>query len=289
MTLAELVPLALKVSIMTLVFTIGLGTPAADLSYFVRKPWELVRSVLAMSVVMPIIVVALVVGLDLRKSVEISLVALALAPIPPILPKRLIKAGGDHAYIMCLLCVAALLSIVIIPLASALLDAIFPAHLAVAPGPVAGIALTTVLLPMIAGVLVRHFAPTLAARAETPLSLAANVLLMIAVALVLVKIGPMALAQLGNGTLLAIVAFVILGLAVGHILGPPTPGGRTVLALATATRHPAMAIAIARLNFPDEKAVPATVLLYLLVGLIVSTPYMIWRTRVIARQGATAA
>ena len=286
MTLAELVVLALKVSIAVLVFSIGLETPAADLAYFVRRPGRLARSVLAMSVVMPIIAVLIVKGLDLRRPVVITLIALAMAPIPPILPRRLLKAGADHAYTLCLLFTAALLSIVLIPFESTILDAIFPAHIAVPPGPVAIIVLTTILLPILAGVIVRQLAPQMAARLASPLGIAANVLLMIGVVLVLVKIGPMAVAQLGQGTLLAIAAFVIVGLAVGHLLGPPTPDGRTVLALATASRHPGLAIAIARLNFPDEKTVPATVLLYLLVGIVLTTPYLIWRRRVIARQNA---
>jgi len=52
-----------------------------------------------------------------------------------------------------------------------------------------------------------------------------------------------------------------------------------VLALATATRHPgiAIAIAIAHINFPNEQAVPAAVVIYLVVSAVLSVPYLAWR------------
>jgi len=50
-----------------------------------------------------------------------------------------------------------------------------------------------------------------------------------------------------------------------------------VLALATATRHPGIAIAIAHINFPNEQAVPAAVVIYLVVSAVLSVPYLAWR------------
>jgi BASS family bile acid:Na+ symporter len=83
----------------------------------------------------------------------------------------------------------------------------------------------------------------------------------------------------GNGTLLAMVLLVLVGLAAGHLLGGPDPEDRTVLALSTATRHPAIAIAIAHANFPDQKLAPAAVLLYVVVSVIAGMPYLKWAKR----------
>jgi BASS family bile acid:Na+ symporter len=83
----------------------------------------------------------------------------------------------------------------------------------------------------------------------------------------------------GNGTIVAIVAFSLVGLVVGHLLGGPDSDDCAVLALATASRHPGVALAIASANFPGEKVVPAAVLLYLIVSAIVSIPYLTWRRR----------
>jgi BASS family bile acid:Na+ symporter len=72
----------------------------------------------------------------------------------------------------------------------------------------------------------------------------------------------------------------------GHWLGGPDPDDRTALAIAASMRHPGVALAIARLNFPDEKLVPAAVLLFILVNLVVTLPYNVWRRR--ARAGHAA-
>jgi BASS family bile acid:Na+ symporter len=74
-------------------------------------------------------------------------------------------------------------------------------------------------------------------------------------------------------------AFVVVGLTVGHALGGPDGGHRLVLALSTASRHPAIALAIARANFPDEPYLGATMLLYLLVSVLLGVPYQVWQKR----------
>ena len=61
--------------------------------------------------------------------------------------------------------------------------------------------------------------------------------------------------------------------------GGPAPGNRLVLALATSTRHPAIAFAIAKANFPNEPNLGAAVVLYLLVSLCIGLPYQVWQHR----------
>jgi hypothetical protein len=58
----------------------------------------------------------------------------------------------------------------------------------------------------------------------------------------------------------------------GRQLGGPDPDHRTVLAMATSSRHPGIAMAIAQISFPNEKALAAVVLLFLLVNALVSIP-----------------
>jgi BASS family bile acid:Na+ symporter len=53
------------------------------------------------------------------------------------------------------------------------------------------------------------------------------------------------ISLVGNGTILALGAFTLAGLAAGHLLGGPNRDDCTVLALATASRHPGVALAIA--------------------------------------------
>ena len=78
-----------------------------------------------------------------------------------------------------------------------------------------------------------------------------------------------------NGSMLAIAAFVIIGFVTGHLMGGQDHGHGAVLGLATATRHPGLAMAIATTNFPTER-IGGVLLLYLLVGAIVGIPYVKW-------------
>jgi BASS family bile acid:Na+ symporter len=232
-----------------------------------------VRSLLAMNVITPLLAVLLAVALDLNPAVEVALIALALSPVPPLLPKKEIKAGGAPSYTIGLLVTTALVSIVFVPAAAAVLRKVFGRPLDIDIGVVVHIVATSVLLPLLAGLVFKRIAPTLAAKASRPLSMAATVLLVAAALPILIKEWPAIRALVGNFSVIAIAAFSLVGLVLGHVLGGPDPDDRTVLALSTSTRHPAMALAIAH-DMPDKQGLVAAVLLVTLVGAIVSAIYV---------------
>jgi BASS family bile acid:Na+ symporter len=123
-------------------------------------------------------------------------------------------------------------------------------------------------------------APAFAARIAGPIAQGATVLLGIAVLMILFKAWPAAWAMIGSGRAIALAAFVVIGLIVGHLLGGPAPEDRTVLALSTASRHPGMALAIAQTLFPQHHPlVMGGLVLYLLASAVLSIPYLIWRRR----------
>jgi BASS family bile acid:Na+ symporter len=92
---------------------------------------------------------------------------------------------------------------------------------------------------------------------------------------VLLKIWPAIVASFGNFTLLTIAAFVAIGLAVGHLLGEPAREDRSVLALATASRHPGVALAVAH-DTSSLLPVLAVVLVCLIVGALLGAVYTKW-------------
>jgi BASS family bile acid:Na+ symporter len=279
MNLATLIPLALKTSIILIVFSLGLQSSPQDASYLFRRPGQFVRSLLSMGVVMPVFAIMLAAVFDLRPTVKVALVALALSPVPPILPMKQGRAGGKVTYAIGLLVAAALLAIVLVPLMLEIIERVFGMSLHASPVEIARIVLITVLAPLAVGIAIRRIAPGIAERAAKPMSLVATLLLVASVVPVLFTQWPAISSLIGNGTIAAFAAFVIAGLVVGHLLGGPVPDDRTVLAFSTASRHPGVAIAIASRNFPGEKLVVAAVLLYVLVGAVVGIPYMIWSIR----------
>jgi len=285
MELATLISIAIRASICLIVFGLALNASPQDALYLFRRPRQLLRSLLAMNVIMPLFAAALAAAFDLNPAVKIALIALAVSPVPPVLPKKQLKAGGQASYAVGLLVAAALLAIVFVPVAVELLGSAFgtPAHVSVAA--IARLVFSTVLAPLAAGIVVRRATPRIAERLAQPISLLATVLLVASILPIVFTVWPAMVSLVGNGTIVAIVAFTLAGLAAGHLLGGSNPDDRAVLALATASRHPGVALAIASTNFPGQKLVPAALLLYLIVSALVSIPYVIWRQR---QQGGMA-
>jgi BASS family bile acid:Na+ symporter len=276
MDLKQLILLALQLSILAMVFAFGLKATTNDLLYVIRRPGLLIRSLLSVLVVMPVLAVLLVNFFDFPRPVKVVIIALAISPVPPILPRKEAGAGGNLGYALGLMAILSLVSIVAIPLILEIIERLFGLPLASAPGTVAGMVMKTTLLPLLAGTAVRAHAPAFADRIERPVKLLANVLLPIAVlALLGGAMRPMWEA-IGNGTILVMVIFTVAGLAVGHLLGGPDPNHAVVLALSTACRHPAIALTLASVNYPDLKLAPI-ILLYLVVNALAGIPYVKWQ------------
>jgi BASS family bile acid:Na+ symporter len=279
MSMAEIVLLVVKASIVTIVFALGLGARPSDLTHLFRHPALLAKSLLAMIVIMPIVAVLLIKGMGLHGPVAILLVCVALAPVPPILPRKQIKTGGDSAYAIGLLATVGLVSIVWIPLALAGLQRLSGVPLDMPAVRVAPVIAMTVLAPLVAGILLALLAPGPAAKVQPWVSKLGGLLLLLGATAILVGQWRAMIDLIGNGTVVAFIVFVVVGQLAGHLLGGPDPNDRTVLAMAASSRHPGVAFAIAHLNFPHEKALIAAVLLFLVVNAIASIPYVSWRKK----------
>lgn len=274
----EIIVLAFKLAIFGTMFGYGLKATTGDLLYLLLRPRLALRSVLSVMVIMPVLVVAAVKILDLRTAVEATLVALAISPVPPLLPKKQTKAGGVASYALGLLILLALVAIAAIPLWVELLGYVFDRSFAVNPGAIVRIVLVMIVLPLAAGMAVHALLPHIAARLETPVRWLSNGLLVLAALALLSGAWGAVLNALGNGTVVALAGLVAVGLAVGHMLGGPEPQQSTVLALASASRHPAIALSIATVNYPDQRFV-GIVLLYLIISAVLCVPYVAWQRR----------
>jgi BASS family bile acid:Na+ symporter len=277
--LQTLIPIALKASVFVNVFALGLRASAPDATYLFRRPGELIRAILAMNVVMPLFAVGLVTMVELKPPLKLALVTLAISPIPPLIPKKIVQAGGRVEYVTGLLIAIGLLAIIFVPLALEVMERVFNLPLRITAVSVATLVVVTTLLPIGLGIAVRTIAPSLADRAAKPVAVIAGIVLLACVVAILAVAAPGMKALVGDGTLAALAAFVVVGLSAGYLLGGPERENRTALAMATASRHPGIAVAIAQANFPEQKLAMAAVLLYLLVNAVVSIPFSMWTKR----------
>lgn len=274
----QLIIMALQVSIWATVFSFGLMAQRGEGAYLARHGNLLARAIVAMLLVMPVVAIILARFFDFDRNVEVALIALSLSPIPPLLPGKETKAGGSGAFAVGLLAALALFSIVTIPASLAFLGRLFGIQLEMPPAGVAGVVLKSIIAPLLLGLAVRGFIPSLADRLEGPVSKLAKLLLVLGAVPLLIKIFPTLMQLATGGTLLAIVLFNVIGITVGHLMGGPQPDQAVVLGVSTASRHPMIAISIAMANVADPR-VGATILLALLVNAVVGGIYLAWHRR----------
>ena len=277
--IAHSLPLLLQIGIGGLVFALGLNALPRDAAFLWRQPGLLLRSLLAMVVVVPVAATLLMLALEPPRAVAIGMLAMAVAPGAPFAPQKELKLGGRLPYIYSLLVTVAFLAVVTIPLTLHILGLIFATDRAawVSPGQVAEVALLKLVLPLVLGMLVRRALPGLADRLAKPLAVAANLLIGVLALLVIVKAFPAVLA-LGARAFATMALLTLIVLACGHLLGGPYPEDRTVLAVASSLRHPGLALLIAKVEFPGEPVV-AVIIAYVLVCILVSIPYTVWQKR----------
>lgn len=268
--------LVLKASIVALILAIGMSATTDDIVYLWRRPVLLAKSLLAMYVVMPLVAILMARTLDLPRSTELALVVLAVCAGAPLLPKKLIKAGGDPAYVFSLIVTSSLVAIVTVPTSLHLL-----AHYisfdttAVTPERVAQVILTSLLLPLGAGMLIRKAAPGLAERVGDPLLKVAGIVMSLCALLALVA-GFHLVFDVGLPSIIAFAAFTLTAIAAGHLLGGPDASDRRSLAVACASRHIGLALLIAASARGQQTL--ALVAAYILASAVVSIPYMWWQS-----------
>jgi BASS family bile acid:Na+ symporter len=279
MDFAMLIRIAIVISVMLIVVALGLRYVLGDAAYLLHRPSLLVRSLLAMNVIMPLIAVWLVSSFDFKTPVKIALVALAISPLPPFLPGKRLKLTS-HGYIYGIVVAAAVCSVVLVPVTASLLSAHFHTQ-HVGAIKVFLVVVITVLAPLFIGLFIQRIRPTRAPGLAATLYKLGMGLLIAACIPVLVMEWPTIRSLFGDGTVVAATVLSGLGLLVGHLLGGPDPENRTVLALATASRHPGVAL-VAGISASAQapRLVTAAVLLAFVVSMIVSAPYGAWRKRV---------
>ncbi len=286
--LQTLLLVALQASVFLTVLTIGMGTSGADLRYVLGNPRRLIRSLLALNVLGPIVAVVVCQLFSLHPAVIVALVTLAIAPVSNMFPKAmlpLVGPGRAAAYAHGLFFASTVLSVILTPLAVEVINAIFGGREHVSPLAVAEVVVASVLVPLAIGLAIGSRWP--AAKAWIPaIQKVSGLVLLVCAVVIVAAVWSLMGSLIRQGTLSAIAIIALVGLVAGHWLGGPDEDDRTVLAEATVSRHPGVAIAVASLT--DQPLAPVGVLLAVLVSTIAVVPYTQWRKRLRGARPARA-
>jgi BASS family bile acid:Na+ symporter len=181
-----------------------------------------------------------------------------------------------------LLAAVTLLSVIIIPLAFAVLDVVVGRDTQFSQAFLIKTLATAVVVPMAIGMALRYLAPKFSEGFADVIGKIGVVLLLISVLPILIVLLPAIWSLTGRGMILAFIVFALAGVIAGYFLGGSDPKERTVIALATTSRHPGIAIAVAGANVVDEtpkQVIAAAVILYLIISTIVVAPFLKWLSR----------
>ncbi len=278
MPLQALLTLAITVSVFSLKFAIGFNTDLAHLGYFRRRWGLLLRSLLAVVILVPLIAVALVEWMEPPLAAAAMLLLLSAAPGAPLGPLKAFKAMGDYPYAISLQFWVTLIAVFSLPAWMVFFNDRYSLGISVVPQKVAAQLGLIVLLPLVSGVLARRWFPGWSGRFGRPLVKVANGLMM-AFGLTLVVVLYRLWIQTPGLTLLTYTAFILLTLLVGHLLGGPKPEDRTTLGTITSTRNLGIALFVLLQNAEQTETL-AKVIPYLVVMMILSAGYGFWRKRV---------
>ncbi len=273
--MTELLLIVVKLSVVALILAIGLSSTLADLTYLWRRPRQLLRSLLAMYVVIPLVALLILRVLNLPKGVEIAILVLAVSAGAPLLPRKLMKIGHE-SYMLSLVVTSSAVAVLMVPLWLEVLRPLYGLTTELRPVDIALLIAKSFIGPIVIGMLVRwRFPKASEAIADRLLAVGGIVLLACVVGLLILH-GQL-LLDVGWRSLLALGGMTFAALAIGHMLGGPGEDDRTGLAIACATRHVGIAMIVAA-SVPGPRTA-VIVVAYLLAAALVTVPYLRWRQR----------
>jgi BASS family bile acid:Na+ symporter len=276
MSLDRLINILVTITLVEMMMLIGFRATFAELVHTARN-WRLVaRAVAANYLFVPAATVALLVLFEAAPMVAAGFLILAVCPGAPYGPPLAGIARANVPAAVGLMVILAGSSAIVSP---ALLHLLLP-WVSGGEAPridlmgMLAVLLSTQLLPLLLGLLVKHWRPQLADRLLGPFELVSKVLNLSAVALILgtqfrilTEIRPKAFA----GMLILLVASVVIG----WLAGGSGRDNRRTMALTTSLRNVGVGLVIATGNFAGTPAVSAA-LAYGIVEVLGSLLVALW-------------
>ena len=275
---SQIVQTLISLSIFSIMLSIGAGLSVPALLEFWRQPILIGRAILAIVVIPPLVLAAILTVFNLPQSFTLALILMIASPGPALLTKRAGTAGAKMDFVLGLQITLALLAIAIAPLTLKGFAVFLPdVNLTIDAWQVAKQVGLVQFFPLGIGIAIAYIWQDVAAEIAQLLNTIANTLFLVLVSLVLI-ISLNIVPALGTNILIVSTLLTWLGLAIGQIIGVGIPSNiQSGIAVATIARNAGLAIAIAAFNGLIQ--VVPIIIGVLIVGIIASVPYSAWMKR----------
>ena len=265
--LSKAATVAMLSFVVSSMLAMGTGLTVARIIEPLRNARLLVLALLANFVLMPLGAFALGKVLRLDEPFGIGLLVLGCAAGAPFLPKLAELAKGNLAYAVGAMVLLMVVTVGYLPVVLPLLLE----GVSVDPWKIARSLVLLMLLPLAVGLALKAYYGAMAARVKPALDWISNISLILLVLLISAANIDKVLDVFGTRGILAGLLFIVLGFAIGWVLGGPGNDTRRVLALGTAQRNIAAALVVGSQSFSDPKVV-VMVIVVAIVGLIILMP-----------------
>jgi bile acid:Na+ symporter, BASS family len=265
--LAKAVPIAMLTFVVSSMLAVGLSLTVREIVTPLRNGKLLTLAVLANFVLMPLAAILIARVLQLAQPLGVALVILGAAAGAPFLPKLASVAAGNLAFSVGLMVLLMVLTVGYMPVVMPLLLQ----GVSVDPMKIARSLVLLMLLPLVFGLAVRARAATVAGRAAPLLNRVSSASLTLMMVLMVITNARNIVSLFGTRGILASIVFLLVGVAVGWLLGGSTRDIKSVLALGTAQRNIAAALLVGGQNF-DDPTVVVMVAVVAIVGLVLLMP-----------------
>lgn len=253
-----------------MVVSLGCQTPPGDAILVFHRPLFFARALFAIFVVVPGLAFLVTRLLPTDAVIRFAIVGLAVSPVLPTLPLKQMKLGSERENAVGLLVWASIGALIATPLLVRLASKMLNVDAAISVPEVAEIIALAVGLPLAFGMALRiRLGPGSLAIGRYARVLG-SVLMTAGLVVALVSTWQIIVKLLGNGAVVLMAFMVVVSLFAGNLFGSDQLKDQSTLALATATRHPGVAMAIARSDFPDQQdsAIAAVLLLFLITAFV---------------------
>jgi BASS family bile acid:Na+ symporter len=265
--LAKAVPIAMLTFVVSSMLAVGLSLTVREIITPLRNGKLLTLAVLANFVLMPLAAVLIGRVLQLAEPLGVALIILGAAAGAPFLPKLASVAEGNLAFSVGLMVLLMVLTVGYMPVVMPLLLQ----GVSVDPMKIARSLVLLMLLPLLFGLVVRARAASVAGRAASVLNRVSSASLALMMVLMVITNARNIMSLFGTRGILASIVFLLVGVAVGWLLGGSNREIKSVLALGTAQRNIAAALVVGGQNF-DDPTVVVMIAVVAIVGLGVLMP-----------------
>ncbi|MDH3653874.1 MAG: bile acid:sodium symporter [Myxococcales bacterium] len=267
-TLEIILNISIAVFIAGVLFSAGLEVTFAQVLKPLRNGPVVARALIANLILTPLLVYAMSVWFPLERPYMIGVLLYGFAAGAPYTPKLVGVAAGDVPNSIAATMLLTVLTIIYMPL---VLPFLIPGT-EIGVWAIAKPLLLQMFVPLVIGLLIRHFRDRLAAKMLKPANLVVNLSLVVFLVLAVVNHGDALSATIGKGAITSAVVLTLAAFGVGYLLGPGGEKGKVTLGLITTARNIGAAATIATANFRDDPRVLITVAVCMFVVFALAFP-----------------